>query len=144
MVLNRGYPGSWADIVAEEVASRRYVRLSSGRLEIWVYMGAREDHLLVPQRVKPVGPRSFSLRPTYCSCDGFQLRLSSDHEVGCTHVVSFYKVARAGPLAPSVKVSSDEMAQIIMEILTLGRSVSLRRAIANMQQDSDKSRALSR
>ncbi len=108
----------------------RFVRVRSGSLELWVYMGPNQDHLLVTSR-PPGGPRRAE-EPVYCSCASFQLRFLSEEEaLACKHVYGLRLVLRG--LAPHLEVAVEDPAQladIVAEVMGQGRSRTLRRLLA--------------
>ncbi|WP_148217174.1 hypothetical protein [Acidilobus saccharovorans] len=137
MALLRSYPKSWESSITEEETSQRYVKIRSGRLELWVYMGAHGDHLIVPAAPRERTSRSADVKPIYCSCEGFQRRLLSEDEFGCTHVIAFSKALRRGGKPHSLEgLPIDDMLKIVNEVLTLGQSVTLRRILYSNVQKS--------
>lgn len=134
MILFRGYPKSWEPSIAEEESSQRYVKISSGRLELWIYMGAHGDHIIVPAAPRQRTPKSAYAKPVYCSCEGFQRRLFTEDEFGCTHVIAFGEALRKGSPHSLEGLPIGDLLKIVSEVLTLGQSVTLRRLLYNSAQ----------
>ncbi|MCE4601927.1 MAG: SWIM zinc finger family protein [Desulfurococcales archaeon] len=109
------------DRFTSEVIGKRAKSIAlSGRLvmihespEILVYLGEREDYVIVDKR--------------YCSCQGFLMRLAKPEDgVGCSHV----KAARMSDRRVRVKnLGPDEVETVVWEALTGGFTMSLRRKI---------------
>ena len=92
----------------------------SGRLvvihtspEILVYLGEKEDHIIVDRR--------------YCSCQGFAMRLAKpEGGVGCSHV----KAARMPERRVRIlELGPGEVELVTWEVLTGGFTSTLRRKI---------------
>jgi predicted nucleic acid-binding Zn finger protein len=129
----RSYPSSWESSLTEEASSQRFVRLRSGNLVLWVYLGSAEDHILVP--VRPRIPGTVKELPVYCSCEGFQRRLASDEEFGCTHSLALMRLSRGSPgFYRSEELPPEVLVKVVDEILTLGQSVTLRVALYSRER----------
>ena len=128
---SRSHLYRWRQIIQENLLTGRFVRLTSGALELWVFMGVEEDHVLVTARRRPAPPRGEGARlPVYCSCKGFQLRLvQEDEPPACTHVYALLALlrgtGRARPLDLG-EVDVGTLTKVVKEVLTNGRSETLR------------------
>lgn len=128
------------DVMAEarELAlSSRFVKVRSGKLEVWVYLGPREDHLLVAAgHPKEMGKAAEE--PVYCSCEAFQLRfISEERSLACKHVHALRLVLRGLATHAEVELKDPgQLAEIINEVIDIGRSVTLRKVLSGLVNDS--------
>ncbi|MGC9210154.1 MAG: hypothetical protein ACP5FT_02680 [Acidilobus sp.] len=128
--LERPSPESRQEALGLALLSR-FVKVRSGELEVWVYMGLREDHLLVASRPSR-SHRAAAEEPIYCSCESFQIRfLSEERSLGCKHTEGLRLVLRGQAPYSEVSVRDpSELLAIINEVLDQGRSPTLRRLMA--------------
>ncbi|MGC9071787.1 MAG: SWIM zinc finger family protein [Acidilobus sp.] len=109
----------------------RFIKVKSRRLEVWVYIGPREDHVLITSTPHRSGRKALE-EPVYCSCESFQIRfLSEEMSLGCKHIEGLKLVLKGE--APYIKVNvkdPSELFTIITEVLEQGRSKTLRRFLA--------------
>ena len=91
--------------------SWRFVRVSRDP-EVWVYLGESGDYIVIPR--------------LYCSCPRFQLSLRSGPPYGCHHVYGLLVAVEEGRYR---EVEGLDLAQVIHEVFTIGRAVSVRRVI---------------
>ncbi len=95
-------------------SSGRFVKIS-GKPEIYVYLGDREDHVVVDS--------------IYCSCTGFQTRLAQGRPT-CSHVVA----VRLGlSRHRSLTLPPGDVARIVWEVLTGGLTGRLRKIIHGLE-----------
>lgn len=93
----------------------KLVRVSS-RPEIWVYLGASRDYVMVDRR--------------YCSCPSFTYSISRGESPRCKHLDGLPAVVSAGKYRDLTSVlKRDEVASIIMEVMILGFSGKIREVL---------------
>ncbi|GAB6147731.1 hypothetical protein [Stetteria hydrogenophila] len=109
--LSAGIPGELERRAREAGLSWRFVRVSR-EPEVWVYLGESGDYIVIPG--------------LYCSCPRFQLGLSSTPFHGCHHVHGVRYAVEEGRYR---EVEGLDLAQVVREVFTLGRAVSVRRAV---------------
>ena len=127
---SRSHLYRWRQLIQENLMSGKFVRLTSGSLEVWVFMGSEEDHVLVVARPRPASLRGGARLPVYCSCKGFQLRLSREDEPpACTHVYALLALLHGAERARHLdlgEVDAGALAKVVKEVLANGRSATLR------------------
>ncbi len=109
--LAGGIPGELERRAREAGLSWRFVRVSRDP-EVWVYLGESGDYIVIPG--------------LYCSCPRFQLSLSTGPPYGCHHVYGLRVAVEEGRYR---EVEDVDLTQIVHEVFTMGRAVSLRRMI---------------
>ncbi|MCE4604910.1 MAG: SWIM zinc finger family protein [Aeropyrum sp.] len=95
-------------------SSMRYVRVDHGSSSIWVYIGDREDYVL--------------LEGLYCSCPSFAASLRKGGW-GCKHLAGLKAAVRLGRFR-SVEATPSEAVEMAVEAISAGIAVSLRRRLA--------------
>ena len=125
---SRSHLHRWRRLIAENLTSGRFVRVASGALGLWVFMGTEEAHLLVT--VRPRRAEGAARLPAYCSCKGFQMRLlREDEPPACTHVYALLELLRGAGRARYMDLGSVDVAtltEITKEVFANGRSPTLR------------------
>ena len=108
----RSEVASCADPRAREAGlSRRFVRVR-GPLDLWVYLGGSGDYIVIPG--------------LYCSCPKFQAGARSGSRYCCHHVAGLREALRLGRYH---EVDGLDQVEVVREILVLGRSYTVRRAV---------------
>lgn len=109
--LSRRIPEELEGKAREAGLSWRFVRVSRDP-EVWVYLGESGDYIVIPG--------------LYCSCPRFQLSLGSGPPYGCHHVYGLRVAVEEGRYR---EVEGLDLAQVVHEVFTMGRAVSVRRII---------------
>uniref|UniRef100_A0A7C2VBQ4 SWIM-type domain-containing protein n=1 Tax=Ignisphaera aggregans TaxID=334771 RepID=A0A7C2VBQ4_9CREN len=103
------------DKVVEALASRRFVRVSSGTLILNVFRGQQRDHLVVPCM--------------FCTCEDYVLNyLERSRNTPCYHVIGF-KIAETRGKLVRIDVDPGTLAQIVEEIMFDKVSATLRKLL---------------
>ncbi|MCE4612566.1 MAG: metal-binding protein [Desulfurococcales archaeon] len=90
----------------------KLVKLSASP-EIWVYVGASRDYVIVDSR--------------YCSCPSFMMSLSRGEKPSCKHIEGLPLVMATGKYRDlSVSLDVRDVEEIVMEVLVVGFSRKLR------------------
>lgn len=109
--LSRGIPGELREKALAAGRSWRFVRVSRDP-EVWVYLGGSGDYLVIPG--------------LYCSCPRFQRSLTTGPPYGCHHVYGLMVAEREGRYR---EVQGLDIARVVHEVFTLGRALTVRRAV---------------
>jgi len=104
------------DKILEALRAGRFIRLVSvDGVEVYVFRGVERDYIVSPCR--------------FCMCYDFIINvLGKRSKVVCYHIVGFEIAQRRGKLRV-VRVSSEELADIVLEIVLQGFSATLRRVL---------------
>ncbi len=102
--------------VLEGLRTGRFIRLVSiDGVEVYVFRGVERDYIVSPCR--------------FCMCHDFVINvLGRRSKAVCYHVVGFEIARRRGKLRV-VHVSSEDLANIVLEIVLQGFSATLRRVL---------------
>lgn len=102
--------------LAEAITGTRFIKVNvDGKTLIWIFMGRREDHIIIPR--------------TYCSCKDFIIHvLSQRRKLFCYHLVG-QVIAEREKKYREVNVDLKTCSIIVDEILDKGISVTLRRIL---------------
>ncbi len=109
--LSGSIPGEFERRAREAGLSWRFVRVSRDP-EVWIYLGESGDYIVIPG--------------LYCSCPRFQLSLTAGPPYGCHHVYGLRVAVKEGRYR---EVEGLDLAQVVHEVFTMGRAVSVRRII---------------
>ncbi len=105
--------------IAEALQGTRYIRISV-HPEAWVYLGRREDHVLVPR--------------LYCSCLDFLVNVVGRRRKSpCYHLVGLELARKLGRVKDLSSLAGPQAPKIMLEILEHGFSRELRRLALRSQ-----------
>jgi len=101
--------------IREALHDRRVIKLSSDEVVIWVFYGKERDYLIIPK--------------IYCSCMDFELNvIFRGVKKSCYHIVTQH-VAEGSGFFRNLRVSNELINDILVEILYIGRSSTLRKIL---------------
>jgi predicted nucleic acid-binding Zn finger protein len=101
--------------VREALHYKRIIKLSSDEVVIWVFYGKERDYLIVPK--------------IYCSCMDFELNvIFRGVKKSCYHIITQH-IAESNGFFRDLRVSSELINDILVEILYIGRSPTLRKIL---------------
>ncbi len=105
--------------IAEALQGTRYVRISLSP-EMWVYLGRKEDHVLVPR--------------LYCSCLDFLVNVVGRRRKSpCYHLAGLELARKLGRTRDLSSLAGPRAPRIVLEILEHGFSGELRRLFLRSQ-----------
>ncbi|MEL9997075.1 MAG: hypothetical protein QXH99_01040 [Sulfolobales archaeon] len=101
--------------VREALHDKRIIKLSSDEVVIWVFYGKERDYLIIPK--------------IYCSCMDFELNvIFRGVKKSCYHIITQH-IAESNGVFRDLRVSSELINDILVEILYIGRSPTLRKIL---------------
>ncbi len=107
-----------------------------GSLRLWAYLDHRAGHTYILVTLEQGSGRgSMASAPVYCSCPGFQTRLASeDRPVGCAHIYALAESLRRGEHISELELDVRTLKQVLSEALSEGRSPTLLRLAARVNE----------
>lgn len=105
--------------IAEALQGTRYARISV-HPEVWVYLGGKEDHVLIPR--------------LYCSCLDFLVNVVGRRRGSpCYHLVGLELARKLGRTRDLSSLAGPKAPRIVLEILEHGFSGEVRRLVLKGQ-----------
>ncbi|MCS7107946.1 MAG: hypothetical protein RMH77_04120 [Sulfolobales archaeon] len=105
-----------SDRVKESLYEKRVLRLVCGDTYLWIFNSRDRDYLIIPRM--------------YCSCMDFELNVViRKTKKYCYHLITQH-IAEGRALFKELHVSKESLNDILVEVLYIGRSSTLRKLLA--------------